>query len=81
MMKASKRSPTAGEFLFEIDSEPLDEWVTALGEVSPLVRDSLAQRAEQRGAPCTDQAAGTRFNPGRVDRESSGVERGGRRLT
>ena len=33
-----KRSPAAGEFLFEIDPEPLDECVTALGGVPRLVR-------------------------------------------
>ena len=38
MMKSEKRSPAAGEFLFEIDSEPLDECVTALGGVPLLVR-------------------------------------------
>jgi hypothetical protein len=38
MVKADKRSPAAGEFLFEIDSEPLYECVTALGGVLLLVR-------------------------------------------
>jgi hypothetical protein len=37
MMKADKRSPAAGEFLFEIDFEPLDECVTALSGVPLLV--------------------------------------------
>ncbi len=38
-MKArTKRSPAAGDFLFEIDSEPLEECVTALGGVPLLVR-------------------------------------------
>lgn len=35
-----KRSPASGEFLFEIDPEPLDERVTALGGVPLLLRAS-----------------------------------------
>ena len=38
MKQKNKPSPAAGEFLFEIDSEPLDECVTALGGVPLLVR-------------------------------------------
>ena len=37
-MALRKRSPAAGEFLFEIDPEPLDEQVTALGGIPLLVR-------------------------------------------
>src|SRR5260221_694362 len=38
-MKGKKRSsPAAGEFLFEIDSEPLEESLTALGGVPLLLR-------------------------------------------
>jgi Transposase DDE domain group 1 len=37
-MALRKRSPAAGEFLFEIDSEPLQEQVTALGGIPLLVR-------------------------------------------
>lgn len=37
-MSLQKRSPAAGEFLFEIDPEPLDEQVTALGGIPLLVR-------------------------------------------
>ena len=37
-MALRKSSPAAGEFLFEIDSEPLQEQVTALGGVPLLVR-------------------------------------------
>jgi Transposase DDE domain group 1 len=33
-----RRSPAEGDFLFEIDSEPLDECVTALGGIPLLVR-------------------------------------------
>src|SRR6266496_2840685 len=33
-----KNSPAAGEFLFEIDSEPLEECLTALGGIPLLVR-------------------------------------------
>ena len=35
---SKKRSPAAGEFLFEIDPEPLDEQLTGLGGVPLLVR-------------------------------------------
>jgi hypothetical protein len=38
MKHKAKPSPAAGEFLFEIDSAPLDECVTALGGVPLLVR-------------------------------------------
>jgi hypothetical protein len=38
MKQKNKPSPAAGEFLFEIDSEPLEECVTALGGVPLLVR-------------------------------------------
>ncbi len=38
MKPKNKPSPAAGEFLFEIDSEPLNECVTALGGVLLLVR-------------------------------------------
>jgi hypothetical protein len=38
MTKAGKRSHATGEFLFQINSEPLDECVTALGGVPLLVR-------------------------------------------
>jgi hypothetical protein len=37
-MALRKHSPAAGEFLFEIDSEPLQECVTALGGSPLLVR-------------------------------------------
>lgn len=37
-MALRKSSPAAGEFLFEIDSEPLDECLTALGGVPLFVR-------------------------------------------
>jgi len=37
-MALRKRSPAAGEFLFEIDPEPLEEQVTALGGIPLLVR-------------------------------------------
>ena len=38
MRGKGKRSPAAGDFLFEIDSQPLEECVTALGGVPLLVR-------------------------------------------
>jgi len=38
MKRAAKPSPAAGEFLFEIDWEPLEECVTARGGVPLLVR-------------------------------------------
>jgi DDE family transposase len=38
MKRLAKASPAAGEFLFEIDAEPLEECVTALGGVPLLVR-------------------------------------------
>lgn len=38
MRKKAKRSPAEGDFLFEIDSQPLQECVTALGGVPLLVR-------------------------------------------
>jgi hypothetical protein len=38
MKPKNKLSPAAGEFLFEIDPEPLNECVTALGGVPLLVR-------------------------------------------
>src|SRR5271157_347486 len=38
MKRRVKRSPAEGDFLFEIDSEPLEECVTALGGVPLLVR-------------------------------------------
>ena len=38
MKQKNKPSPAAGEFLFEIDAEPLEECVTALGGVPLLVR-------------------------------------------
>ncbi len=37
-MALRKRSPAAGEFLFEIDPEPLEECLTALGGIPLLVR-------------------------------------------
>src|ERR1700758_4420140 len=37
-MAFRKRSPAAGDFLFEIDSEPLEECLTALGGIPLLVR-------------------------------------------
>ena len=37
-MALRKKSPAAGEFLFEIDSEPLAEQLTALGGIPLLVR-------------------------------------------
>src|SRR5256885_12727085 len=37
-MALRKHSPAAGEFLFEIDPEPLQECVTALGGIPLLVR-------------------------------------------
>src|SRR5437899_9829596 len=37
-MALRKSSPAAGEFLFEIDAEPLEEQVTALGGIPLLVR-------------------------------------------
>lgn len=37
-MALRKKSPAAGEFLFEIDPEPLEEQVTALGGIPLLVR-------------------------------------------
>jgi hypothetical protein len=37
-MGLRKSSPAAGEFLFEIDPEPLEECVTALGGIPLLVR-------------------------------------------
>jgi hypothetical protein len=38
MKRPAKASPAAGEFLFEIDSEPLEECITALGGVPLLLR-------------------------------------------
>src|SRR5437763_11987115 len=38
MKSKNKPSPAAGEFLFEIDSEPLEECLTAWGGVPLLVR-------------------------------------------
>ena len=38
MKGKTKRSPAEGDFLFEIDCEPLEECVTALGRVPLLVR-------------------------------------------
>src|ERR1019366_5230993 len=38
MKRKAKRSPAEGDFLFAIDSEPLEECVTALGGVPLLVR-------------------------------------------
>jgi hypothetical protein len=38
MRGKAKRSPAEGDFLFEIDSQPLEECVTALGGVPLLVR-------------------------------------------
>jgi hypothetical protein len=38
MRRKKKQSPAEGEFLFEIDPEPLDECVTALGGLPLLVR-------------------------------------------
>ena len=38
MKQKNNPSPAAGEFLFEIDSEPLEECITALGGVPLLVR-------------------------------------------
>ena len=35
----SKRSPAEGEFLFEIDEEPSEECLTALGGVPLFVRE------------------------------------------
>jgi hypothetical protein len=37
-MALRKSSPAAGEFLFEIDPEPLEECLTALGGVPLFVR-------------------------------------------
>lgn len=37
-MAGRKKSPAAGEFLFQIDPEPLDEQMTALGGIPLLVR-------------------------------------------
>jgi len=37
-MAVRKRSPAAGEFLFQIDPEPLEECVTAVGGIPLLVR-------------------------------------------
>jgi len=38
MREKVRRSPAEGDFLFEIDSQPLEECVTALGGVPLLVR-------------------------------------------
>src|SRR5664280_1081081 len=38
MKEEAKRSPAEGDFLFEIDPQPLEECVTALGGVPLLVR-------------------------------------------
>ena len=38
MKEKGRRSPAAGEFLFEIDAEPLEESLTALGGVPLLLR-------------------------------------------
>ena len=38
MKEKAKRSPAEGDFLFEIDPQPLEECVTALGGVPLLVR-------------------------------------------
>ena len=38
MKQQNKISPAAGEFLFEIDPQPLEESITALGGVPLLVR-------------------------------------------
>ena len=40
-MAFRKSSPAAGEFLFEIDPEPLEECLTALGGIPLLVRAGL----------------------------------------
>ena len=46
-MKGKKRSsPAAGEFLFEIDAEPLEESLTALGGVPLLLRDRRNEHYE-----------------------------------
>jgi hypothetical protein len=37
-MAVRKSSPAAGEFLFQIDPEPLEECVTAVGGIPLLVR-------------------------------------------
>src|SRR5260370_42420727 len=37
-MALRKSSPAAGSFLFEIDPEPLEEWLTALGGIPLLGR-------------------------------------------
>ena len=39
--KQTPSSPAAGDFLFEIDSQPLEETITALGGV-PLLARALA---------------------------------------
>ena len=47
-MKSGERSPATGELLFEIDSEPLHECVTALGGVPLLVRFMLPGTSRDR---------------------------------
>jgi hypothetical protein len=56
-MALRKRSPAAGEFLFEIDSEPLQEQVTALGR-HPAVGagGAFAGRARECATPPTGEA-------------------------
>jgi hypothetical protein len=38
MRNQSKGNPAEGDFLFEIDAQPLEETITALGGVQLLVR-------------------------------------------
>jgi len=60
-MALAKSSPAAGEFLFEIDPEPLEEQVTALGGIPLLVRAARSLDVPGSvGAPPTIEAAGAR---------------------
>ena len=57
--RKKRSSPAAGEFLFEIDSEPLEESLTALGGVPLLLRAARSlDVAGARAAACADQGAG-----------------------
>ena len=62
MRKIPKPSPTASPLLFELDPEPLEETLTALGGIPLVVQAfrSLGAAAEYPGARARERA-GTRL--------------------
>src|SRR5262245_12074668 len=81
LLRISKRSPAEGEFLFELDPEPLEESLTSYAGVPLLLRAARSLDVPgRRRSPLASQTAAARLRRSQLCGKLFGAERAGRRL-